>query len=320
MLKHADLFCGMGGFAEGLKRYCKTVWAADNNRDAADIFEANHGVNAYRDLRNGLMGRYPDEIDVLTGGFPCQPFSTALHEPDPRYERKKLYEVVFGFVEWYSPKIIILENVPQFRKADDGKYHDAIMSRLRGFNYRVVSIILNAADCRVPQVRKRLFIVASKWSLPNLTAMPKRTRGSVCDFMETVSGEKPLTKGVTYFKSKYPRGEPPNRRTDTVPVGYFGKNRQGEKVYSSKGYAITQMATGQTGWYSYVDDDGKLQYRKLNTFESKRIMGFPSEYIIPEEVTKASKMIGNAVCPGVVERIMDAIAEKHHNKIYRLKI
>jgi DNA (cytosine-5)-methyltransferase 1 len=79
MFTFIDLFCGMGGFHRALASLGgNCVFASDIDKDCQNSYEINFGMRPVGDIRSVKPEDIPDH-DVLCGGFPCQPFSTAGH-------------------------------------------------------------------------------------------------------------------------------------------------------------------------------------------------------------------------------------------------
>jgi DNA (cytosine-5)-methyltransferase 1 len=98
-------------------------------------------------------------VDVLCGGFPCQPFSIAgdaRGEDDPRHLWPQLYRVISEL----RPRVVFLENVPNLRNVADGAAFNRILGQLAQSGYDAEWQCLRAADVGAPHIRKRIFIVA----------------------------------------------------------------------------------------------------------------------------------------------------------------
>ena len=109
------------------------------------------------------------EIDVILGGPPCQGFSICnKNNGDPKDPRNSLFEEFIRLGKLLSPKVMIMENVPNLVKAKTSSKElvlDIIKRELAGLDYFVYSQILEAVDYGVPQIRKRLCVIASKVEL-----------------------------------------------------------------------------------------------------------------------------------------------------------
>ena len=185
-----DLFCGAGGLSLGLEDAGFSVVAgADSDQVATETHAANiQGLTWTGDLSDpsGFI-RQLDEwgienVDLLAGGPPCQPFSTAgmskigdlVRRGDrrPRDERADLWRSFFAIVDRLNPRAMLFENVPNFAQAQGGALLVALVDELKGRGYGIYVEILEAWRYRVPQHRSRLFVVGIagegnfKWPKP----------------------------------------------------------------------------------------------------------------------------------------------------------
>ncbi len=173
-LRVLDTFAGAGGFSLGfmMSGGYNIVGAVELDQWAADTFSFNHPdakviVGDIRDIKDEeIIEAFGNEIDVLLGGPPCQGFSIAnINAGDPKDPRNSLFREFVRFAKVLSPSIVVMENVPNLIKAKTASGEwviDVIKGELAALGYNVESRILNAAHYGVPQVRKRLVIVATK--------------------------------------------------------------------------------------------------------------------------------------------------------------
>lgn len=188
-LKVVDTFAGAGGFSLGFTLTGKfdIVGAIEQDLWAADTFKHNHPetkviVDDIRNVCDDLLKEtFGCNIDVLLGGPPCQGFSIAnKNAGDPKDPRNSLFREFLRAAKVLSPRIVIMENVPNLVKAKTltGEFVlDIIKKELSDLGYHVQHKILDATDYGVPQIRKRVVIVASKQQLENF--FPKATYTTV---------------------------------------------------------------------------------------------------------------------------------------------
>lgn len=169
-----DTFAGAGGFSLGFmsEGHFDIVGAIEQDLWAAETFMINHPntevlVNDIRDISNTVLTeKFCGKVDVLLGGPPCQGFSIAnINHGDPKDPRNSLFMEFLRVARVLSPKIVIMENVPNIvnAKTKGGeKVVDIIKNELSNLGYEVKSCILNATDYGVPQIRRRIVIIASR--------------------------------------------------------------------------------------------------------------------------------------------------------------
>ena len=160
--KLVSLFSGCGGLDKGFEDAgYKRVWANDFDPDAQAVFRLNLGEIDGRDITQVLVEDIP-ECDIITAGFPCQPFSNAGNRRGVYDERGELYLECLRIIESKHPRAVLFENVKGLlsSKHQSGKkLIDVIKSDLENLGYRVNYKVVNASDYGVPQNRERMILV-----------------------------------------------------------------------------------------------------------------------------------------------------------------
>lgn len=164
--KFIDLFAGLGGFhlaANSLGGRC--VFASEINENLQSVYAQNFGLKPFGDLRTVDPSAIPDH-DLLCAGFPCQPFSKAGGQKGWRDTvRGTLFFNIAQIIELKSPRFVILENVANFLKHDDGNTYKQVLTALADLGYEVAASKLSPHNYGIPQHRERLYIVAARTSL-----------------------------------------------------------------------------------------------------------------------------------------------------------
>jgi len=183
-MKVLDSFAGAGGFSLGFEMAgCEIIGAIETDAWACETFECNHPnaiviKNNIEELSNKKLEKIfsGNEPDIILGGPPCQGFSICnKNNGDPKDPRNSLFEEFVRLGKLFKPRIMIMENVPNLIKAKTKSKElvlDIIKNELRGLGYYVYSTILESVDYGVPQIRKRLFVVASSKELENPFPIP----------------------------------------------------------------------------------------------------------------------------------------------------
>lgn len=178
----ADLFCGAGGMSIGFELAGhEVVAAADHDRHAVVAAKANAsdpgGVEqvdlsdeaALSALARKINRRAPDGLAALVGGPPCQGFSTAgpcrIND-----QRNQLVMTFLSAVRMTHPAVVIMENVPALMWRG-GAFLDELTDALAGLGYSPDLALLHAEAYGVPQLRRRLIVMATregepKWPTP----------------------------------------------------------------------------------------------------------------------------------------------------------
>ena len=166
--KAVELFAGIGGFRLACNNLnIQTIWANDIDPTAIKVYKSNFGKDSIveGDIWN-LIESVPNH-DLLTGGFPCQPFSKAGKKQGVQDYRGTLFEAIVKILSIQRPKYFVLENVSSLLCLENGKNFQAILSALASLNYKIEWKVFNALEFGLPQNRERIVIVGSRDAMYN---------------------------------------------------------------------------------------------------------------------------------------------------------
>ncbi len=307
-MKVCSLFCGIGGIDMGFKQAgYDIVWA--NEYDAAACktyrhnFENAHLVEA--DIRTVKTEIIPD-FDVLTAGFPCQPFSVAGKQRGFGDKRGNLFFEITRIIDAKRPKIVFLENVPNLMEHDDGKTFLVIFNSLAQFGYSVYYKVMAANEyCNLPQIRKRIYIVA--------------VRDDIADCMYQHPDPVELTLLSSDIIHRHEKQNEIYYYNGTDLYQYLAKNmRDKEAIYritdTEVRWTKNKMCPTLTANMGTYPDRVPVVWdnygiRKLTLRECLDFQGFPREFYFPNTITidDAYKQIGNSVCVPMVRKIAQKI-------------
>jgi DNA (cytosine-5)-methyltransferase 1 len=162
-MKAVELFAGIGGFRVAADAHrIQTVWANDKDPKACAVYRARFGSDVLREgdvqgLKDSLPGH-----DLLTAGFPCQPFSSAGKKEGVRDPRGTLFQVVIELLERHRPQFFILENVKRLLTMEKGFHFATILASLSELDYAIEWRLLNAMHFGLPQNRQRVFLIGTR--------------------------------------------------------------------------------------------------------------------------------------------------------------
>ena len=305
-----DLFAGLGGFRLSLESLgARCVYSSEWDEPVRKVYEMNFEDKPHGDITKINEKDIP-EHDILCAGFPCQAFSISGKQLGFEDSRGTLFFDVARIVKEKKPKVVFMENVKNFASHDSGNTLNVVRKIMEEMGYTFYFKILNSVNFGIPQKRERIYMVCFRndLSIKNFN-FPKsiKLEKYVEDYLIT---EEELVKNLYIDREDiYYNGIEDNQYSNkTIRLGIVNKGGQGERIYSTKGIAITFSANGggifsKTGGYLV---NGKP--RKLHPRECARLMGYPDSYKISESNNQAYKQLGNSVVIDVLQYISIEIA------------
>lgn len=169
-IKVFEAFAGYGGASFGLQKAGiehEVIGYSEFDKYASEIFELNHpGIKNYGDITKVQADDLPD-FDMFTGGFPCQPFSSAGKGLGEQDIRGTLFYDIIRICEVKKPKYLLLENVKGLTTKRHKETFATILSELQQLGYSLDYHVLNSKDYNNAQNRERLWIFGYLGELPN---------------------------------------------------------------------------------------------------------------------------------------------------------
>ena len=294
-----DLFAGIGGFRLAMQRNGgECVFTSEWDESAQKTYSTNYAEYPFGDITKINPAEIPD-FDILTGGFPCQPFSSiGKREGFEHKTQGTLFFYIAKIIKEKRPKAFLLENVPGLVSHNEGKTLEIILDVLRKeLKYDVSIKVLNSADFGVPQERKRLYFVGFRNDLGiDSFEFPKENEKKVGigQFVETDAEGPSISEHLQksyIFKKDDGHPEIIDKDSD-FPV----------KTLCASYHKI-QRITG-----TFVRG-GKTGLRLLTEQECKAIMGFPPNFVVPVSRTQMYHQFGNSVAVPVVQKISEQIVK-----------
>lgn len=305
-----SLFSGIGGIDLGfIQAGFDIVWA--NEMDAAACRTYRHNfpnTNLIEgDIKRIATSDIPD-CDVLTAGFPCQPFSIAGLQKGFKDRDGNLFFEITRIIDAKRPKVVFLENVPNLMEHDDGKTFLVIFNGLAQFGYTVYYRVLASNDYgNLPQIRKRIYIVAVREDISNRLYQypePMELTLKSSDIINRSVKQHDIyyyTEGKMYDRlvAHMKDRKAIYRITDTEVR--WTKNQMCPTLTAN-------MGTHKDRVHVVWDDYG---IRKITLREGLDFQGFPKEFYFPNTITidDAYKQIGNTVSVPVIARLATKIKE-----------
>ena len=301
-----SLYAGVGGICLGFKTAgFKMEWANEFDRNACITYRENFDHPLIEgDVMDIDINSLP-KVDVLAGGFPCQPFSVAGYRKGFEDTRGNHFFKILGFVDAMRPKVIFLENVKNLYTHDNGKTMKVIEQSLRDRNYSFQAKVLNTKDYgNIPHNRERIFMVAfDKDEYPDAekTFEFPQKENLTKTIKEVISKEK-VEDNYYYGADKYMYNmlEETMKSEDTV----YQFRRQYVRENKSN-VCPTLTANMGTGGHNVPLIKTEFGFRKLTPRECLRFQGFPDDFKIPEKIANSSvyKQAGNSVSVPVIQAV-----------------
>ncbi len=321
-LKFADLFSGIGGFRIAFEEAgYQCVYSCEKDLDCQLVYFNNFGEYPEGDITQVNLDKIPN-IDVLTAGFPCQPFSISGKRQGFEDTRGTLFFNICKIIEAKHPEVILLENVKHLLHLDKGKTFEVILYSLEDLGYSVQYKLLNAKDFGLPQNRERVIIIGTKNKPFNFSKLrmvypvPK-----LRDYLDNqgefeylnpeeytlIDSSKQQASGLIFVgyrnKSIWKKGIRPN--TEHLSRVHHQPNR----IYSIDGVHPTIPSQETSGrFFIYIPEENRV--RKLTLTECYRIMGFPDDFQRHPNGGESYKQIGNSICIPLFQEIATQIKEQ----------
>ena len=354
-IKHLELFAGIGGFRKAIDLFAKDNSYAstcigysefdnyaeltyesnfDNNNVVAmgDIVEFNSESSNIKKLNN---------FNILTGGFPCQPFSSMGNKKGLKDSRGNLFYEIVKILKVKNPQMVLLENVRNFKNHDNGRTFSTVKKILEEeCGYSVYWDVFNTANFGLPQDRRRVYILGLKTKPSKNFEFTEKIVAETLDehikntglnkykdtrsvlsknvnekyYLSNKIKKTILSSGTGGFHAK-PEINKPKARTLTATM--VKMHRAGQDNYYSDEF--TKLTKAESKKYEdFIVPKSKYNsynIRKLTPEEGLKLQGFDKQFFINAHKagvsnTQLYKQIGNAVSVNVVYGIIHYLKTK----------
>lgn len=300
-LRMIDLFAGTGAFSYAFEKAgAKCVFANDMVQASKTIYDQNFDHKLTMGDLNDIDPAQIPAHDILTGGFPCQPFSIAGHREGFNDKRSNVFWKILEILDYHNPQCIVLENVKNLVTHDDKKTFGVIKKELEDRGYKLHFKVLDTSEIStVPQHRERIYIVGLKSQdvFDNFSLdFEKKEKSNISSLLEN---EVPAKYYYTDESSPWNLVKESVVKKDTM---YQYRRVYVRENKSSECPTLTaNMGSGGHNVPLILDNKG---IRKLTPRECFNFQGFPAEYKIPALAdSHLYKLAGNAVSVPVVQLI-----------------
>ena len=287
-LKILDLFSGLGGFSLGLERTgnFETIAFCDNDKYSNLVLQKHwKGVKIYNDVKEITKEKLESDgvelPDIITGGFPCQPFSVAGKQKGTSDDRH-LWPEMFRIIQELKPRWVIGENVKGLVNLQDGMVFETVCTDLEGEGYEVRAFNIPAAGVGAPHRRERIWIVAhaKRYNKTDEIRRSYEEERRIQEEHRQDDSSSRLTSGTSSIRQSNNGHED---MEDSNNNGHEGglvetrnqaSSRQESKIYGSENTNISSRRSNGRGDNEQSRVDGEVQgLRNGNEKESTRATG-----------------------------------------------
>ena len=315
MYTSIELFAGAGGLALGVEKAgFNTLGLIEYDKDAADTLKKNRpnwnvinddianisclDLEKYFSIKKG-------ELDLLSGGAPCQAFSYAGKRLGLEDARGTLFYHYALFLEKLQPKMFLFENVRGLLTHDHGKTYSTMLDIFTRAGYTIDKQVLNAWNYGVPQKRERLITIGIRNDLVGKTEYRFPKAHSYKPVLRDVLLDCPDGPGVPY-------GEKKRKIFELVPAGGYWRDID-PAIAKEYMKSCWDMEGGRTGILRRMSLDEPsltvltspsqkqterchpLEARPFTVRENARCQTFPDDWEFCGNVSAQYKQVGNAV-------------------------
>lgn len=308
-IKLFEMFAGVGGASFALKHTnipFECIGYSETDKFASKVYDMNHpNIKNYGDCQKIIPEEIPDH-DLLTAGFPCQPFSVAGRNKGTNDSRGILFNDILRIARVKQPSMMLLENVTGILSEKHKKFFEYILKSLEDINYEVIYFTLNSADYGIPQSRKRVwFVCRNKKHSWKEFKIPERCKlnTTLTNILEKYVDDKYFVREEVSLHTLCGFNNPKvsycldaNYYKSTSVEGYFTKRRrQLVKTFCSDAVRSTQRGHIATLTDDMMNHTFRTNgIRRLTPTECFRLMGFNDDIILDGiSDTQRYKMAGN---------------------------
>lgn len=284
-------------FANDISEYAKIAWndyfSEKKGYDLEDVYKVGSIVDIVKEYKNGNKSVFPENVEIVTGGFPCQDFSVSgkrngfnshkdhngkiIDSDIPTEEtRGKLYMWMKEVIEITLPKIFIAENVKGL--ANLGEVKDIIQSdfsNISGDGYLVLDPkVLHAGQFGVPQSRERIFFIGFKKSALSRKALEELSKSVISEKYNPYPVPTHRLNGELHYSSvehlmkMYTKSKEvlldlcePDESTDLSQIHYSKAKFMGIHCQGQKEVEFDKLAPTIRS-----EHHGNIEYRRLSLF------------------------------------------------------
>ena len=346
-----DLFAGIGGFHYGIAAAAakidhgvKPLLVSEIEPSCQETYSRNHKCEVQGDINEIRLQDYSGEADIVTAGFPCQPFSNSglkLGLSDPRGQ---FYFKIEEIIKKFCSKSFILENVSGIRTNGGGKYSSQLAIKQQTIgktmhyleqnlinlnDYTVRWLEIDSSSLGSPQVRKRVYIIGLHKDLSkdldlDFKTYKKHAFTSIAEkqVIEDLELSDNQLRNIKSFMKSAPSYHDGMRRVGQAYLCAGGNVGQGYHAHGMVPTLTKVWARFLPIYFPHENENlpdleervfvpnnyyGKGYIRKASVREAMRLQGFPNSFEPHETDRIAYEHAGNAVNAKIVREIAEIL-------------
>ena len=288
-----SLCTGYGGLDMAVEAYfnAEMIWCAENDKSASKLIEQRFDKPNFGDIKQ-INWNSVEPIDILTAGYPCQPFSHAGYRKGENDERHIWPHILKG-ISVLRPKLIVLENV----RGHLSLGFKEVLNDLSKNGYDAKWCVVRASDVGAPHQRARLFIIA--YAI-DCRCAHRDSLGSQQTFSKSKGDGCATNSNCDACKKP--------RRTSLCLQGESG----GLQQWQNEGKARNEYRFSSSMDRQTVPDT--LDQGRLNVKFVEYMMGVPDGWVSNLDLTRAQKlkMLGNGVVPQQAYHALELLCDEDH--------
>jgi len=310
-LKLLDLFSGIGGFSLGLEStgYFETIGFVEKDEFCQKVLKKNfNNIPIESEVRNVKGERYA--ADIITGGFPCQPFSVAGKRrgtEDDRY----LWDETIRVIKECKPRWFIGENVEGIINISQGKVLQQIQKDLEAESFEVQCLVIPASGIGAWHQRKRVWIIGHNLSNPNSRNVEARREGQrgICKESKgqrSSSNATSFRKTLSNSNSRLSIREKEEIQTRGNTINSSSKD---VSYTNSKGFQRRSISTNMENKQRQVITERSIEKQQTWWEAQSSVCGVPDgiSYELDKDRKNRIKSLGNSIVPLIARELGLAI-------------
>ena len=323
MLRLLDLFSGIGGFSLGMEstKRIKTIGFVEKDKFCQKVLQKNFkNIPIEEDIRNVKGSNYT--ADIVSGGFPCQPFSVAgkrRGQDDDRY----LWDETIRVVAETKPKWFVGENVEGIININNGLVLRQVQTDLEKEGFQVQCLVIPASGIGAWHQRKRVWIIAnsnSRLSIgenKEIQARGNTINSSSKDVSNSNSrlrrgrGTEQESRANEIWRFYTPKEEQTEQHIRSKAVGCDALPRENISNTNSKGFQRRSISTNMEGKQRSITSKNSFEKQQTWWQTQSEFCGVPHgiSYELDKDRSNRIKALGNSIVPQIAYEIGKAIVD-----------